>query len=248
MALACVFLGSMILIRFEQDAPGELVDCAEVFGLVERVKATLDDLSSTQRQVMRGAGLYDAVKVMREVVELCISEPEFNEELIAERMLETSIHSLLTVLGFQPDDRWTVCIFKAEIAKGKPVTLSVLAHRRYEPCDRGKTRVWQSGEGNVGLAFLKKEELIIENSSTPDVANTYRPSQDNRRAHDANLYASSVTVPVLVGKDDRAWGVVVATSSKHGHFRHGDRSQLHPAEAMRVLGSMLELAVTRTYK
>ena len=159
--------------------------------------------------------------------------------------LTAARQSLLVALDFDHQDVWTICIYEASTdpESGK-VALCCIAHDRTVPCKLSEARVWQGGDGVVGIAYSTAMEKIIPDMSTPGLGTAYT-SVSNARSSDQERYLSFAAIPILVGNNKIPWGVAVATSNQPDHFYSRARTKLRRPKSVRVQQAMARPAAGR---
>jgi hypothetical protein len=148
-------------------------------------------------------------------------------------------------MGFDLTDFWTICVYRAERLEGELV-LRLVAHDRSQDCDLADARTWKLGVGAAGIAFAKRDEVVVPDLEDDSVGTAFRLPVASRKVDDNLRYRSMFAVPIIVGKFDASnmpWGVAMATSSQPWHFGAENAKGVKPEEGVRSLGAIVALAV-----
>jgi hypothetical protein len=109
-------------------------------------------------------------------------------------------------------------------------------------------RIWDPGEGHVGMAFQGKREYIAGDTARPDARQIFEAPEPKRRSDDPERYKSIASIPIRLGKGDPV-GVLVATSDVASRFylpsERGDPAR-DPVEPLRVLAREVALIIELT--
>ena len=246
-ASGIVALGGFALLILEQDAASELSTAGRFFDftrqLVDEKRDHQAQLELLNRDIERFAALNTAVNALREFVEQAAAAKNANLQAIVGAALKSARPHLLKALDFRIGDSWTICVYKAEPAAdvGK-AALRLFAHEREIDCEKKQARLWTEGEGNVGQVYAKRKALIIADMLAAEMKKACGPWYNNTRLKDDERYRSLATVPILIGRSSTAWGVVVGTTSKPGHFNENPNLGLKTHEPILELAAMIALA------
>jgi hypothetical protein len=186
----------------------------------------------------------NAVKLMRGVLELALGENKTDTEYIVKKLLEVSDRDLANALGFELRYPWTICVYKGD----KNLTdqtefLRCVAHFRSIACEISEARKWPSGVGVAGISYAQAREVVVEDLHAEGLGNVLEIADRHRRSNDRERHVSICSVPILVGKPNACWGVVVGSCSIPGHFSDGDSLGFNTTEPLRVLADMVALGV-----
>lgn len=97
-------------------------------------------------------------------------------------------------------------------------------------------RLWEPGQGHVGIAWAQSEGKICSDITASGIAEMFSP-KDAKQPYDTVTYTSFVSEPLgPLGNDRHPYGVLVATSSLAGRFNIGSALPLrHAASAIAAL-------------
>lgn len=102
------------------------------------------------------------------------------------------------------------------------------------------------------MALLRDAEIVAPDMLDPLGRSLFNLQSGDMKDDDAIRYRSMIAIPVNVGKDDRPWGVVLASSDEPHHFLMDgadDNVELPlRTEALRAFGGLVALAVAGTRK
>jgi hypothetical protein len=242
-----VALGGVFMLLTDRDASAALesarkaLDAAKAHETEQQLSQQFE--AEMAGEIERAVQLYTAMVVMRGAIERTITATVGDEIETVSGLLVYSRRPLLLALGFDMDDHWTICIYKAaEDVVTKKTQLHCIAHERSIPCDVGEARSWPECVGVGGLSYGQRREIIVPDMTAPELGNLFDLGSLTR-SYNLERYRSIVAVPVRVGAETIPWGIVVATSDRAEHFHTDQRTGVRSAEAIRALGSMVSLAV-----
>ena len=162
---------------------------------------------------------------VREVIETAVTEGCKDEEqlqkfsyailgLLAERR-----HSLFEM----GDEYWNFSVYRPDASSGR---LICLACRRESPDDeKSEHRSWTPGEGHVGLAFLRGQEIIFSDATSDELKPVLSAKGEQLKQYDEQRYKSLASMPISTdGK--QPLGILIATSDRVGRFKNeSERSE-----------------------
>ena len=208
---------------------------------------TITELEAEFRWITQ---LYGTAKALREFVE---AAPDVGTEDAKNALMET-LSALLDMVVAQKDvllgmtdERWNFAIYLYEPTGDQLKCL--ICRRPIRAEETAPHRAWHPGEGHVGLAFSRGEELVASDTSDPQIEQLFRGHGAKHRDDDTARYRSIASIPIRT-RGDNPWGVLVATSDRAGRFRPvtaPSRSAIDHAEPLRVLATNLAAAIDRTH-
>lgn len=151
-------LGALLLL-FEHNSAGEINVARQALDQARQREGELtirDNRQSEHQNFIQGVlrrmtELYSAMTRMCSVIQATISTKQAQEVKIIESLLESSERSLKIAAGFQIEQHWTICVYRAEHDETDGRTyLRYKAGLRSVPCDLSKARAWPEGVGAGG--------------------------------------------------------------------------------------------------
>ncbi len=113
------------------------------------------------------------------------------------------------------DDYFNISIYEQGEAGG---VLNGVECFRSHPADAmGPHRAWRSGEGYVGLAFSRRQEVVFSDTRLQDVSSLISVPPDKRKEADSRRYVSLVAAPIFL-EESAPFGVIVASSDRPRRF------------------------------
>lgn len=248
-------IASLFFAVFDRDSSEELETARQAVALAQQ--ATLDadearrsaeeerrfyaELSERVNEEERAAELYQAMFLMRGVLERAVDEYSIDQLQIIQTMVNAASRSLIIALGFRMAEHYTLCVYKAETDLNNcKTTLRCVAHDRTIDCPIGEARLWPAGVGVAGAAYSRVNEIVVPDLTAIEIGSLYGA---NQKDGDSEKYKSIAAVPILIGESDTPWGVVTATSDREGHFSLDDEPSVQTVEGVRALAAMTSLAV-----
>lgn len=247
-----VAIGGVFVLITERDVSETLDAAREAMEKAREFQTEKNDFENNinwlNHEVRRGLELYNSMDVMRGFIEQSLGLPDTSVASIMQNCLTGAQSSLRVAFDFSIGDTWTICVYEAQNDResGK-VVLRCVAHDRSIQCDLDKARVWQEGNGVVGVAYSNAREIIVPDMSAPELGTTF-DLRENSRDHDPERYRSMAAVPVMVGSGKIPWGVVVATSNRPRHFHDEPVDGVATAEPVRAIAAMAALAAKALVK
>jgi hypothetical protein len=210
---ALVAIGGVFVLITERDISETLDAAREAIEKAREFEEEKNDFEGNinwlSNEVRRGLELYNSMDVMRGFIEQSLDVPGASVASIMQNCLNGAQSSLHVAFDFAVGDTWTICIYEAQTsAESGKVILRCVAHDRTIQCRLEEARVWQEGNGVVGVAYSNAREIIIPDMYAPELGTTF-DLKENARAHDRARYHSMVAVPIMVGSDRIPWGVAI---------------------------------------
>ena len=239
-------LGGLIVTIRERDSAKELSLAQEALDAARSVRAelavSLNEFDEQAGHLRRVVSLYLAIRSMRSVLESTAANNQTDVELIRTLLIYSS-RSLKIALNFRLDEHWTIAVYRSEKNESEDRRyLRCIAQERSFECNINDARLWPEGSVPAGVSLALKAEIAV-----PDTAASNFSSMMDlgklAKEDDAVRYRSMFAAPVLVDGHDRAWGVVMATSSRPYHFDCGGPDGVRTAEAVRTLADMIALGL-----
>jgi GAF domain len=153
-------------------------------------------------------------------------------------MLKQARRALFLAHGFEMNDFHTICVYQRVMGSDGRPELVCRAHIRAIDCELALARVWKEGIGVAGTALAKATEVVVPDLTAPELGTLYNLRE--KKDEDDTRYRSIVAEPISLDGSGALWGVLIATSSRAGHFSVQDRSYVNVTEA---LAGMISLAV-----
>jgi hypothetical protein len=235
-----------VLIEFLDENTAEAIDRAG--DLARKVKQRDAEIASLEEDYIFSERLQAVTVALREIVNQVASSgpgPEDAQRARLGLMLDFVVADRVLLFGMDTD-RFNFAIY---IYDGADQALHCAACRRPIRAEElADHRVWDPGEGHVGMAFQGKREYIAEDTSRPDARQIFDAPEPKRRSDDPERYKSIASIPIRLGRGDPV-GVLVATSDVAGRFYlPNDRVDpaRDPVEPLRVLAREVALILELT--
>lgn len=244
-ACAIVAIGGVFVIVTEQDASSQLALAQKAIETAREAEAKYEVISDLEYQTYLLIELYQAMNVMRGVVEQVANLDKCDEVDLVAKLLKAAERSLVISMDFQQADQWTIGVYMAvpDPTQTTRAQLKCVALKRAIECKIGDTRVWDEGTGIMGVAYANGDEIIIPDLQAEGLSAVFGASGNETRAYDSDRYRSMVAVPIKVEGLAKPWGVVTATSDRVGHFTTRATTGVQPDEGARALAGMVALLV-----
>lgn len=236
-----VFFGAVFVLITEDDASEELATARRASEELREAQDAVDAYSVYDEIIDKQVNLYQALMVMRGVIERAVVTGD-KISLVTKSLLELTDRLLPVSLGFAQADHWTICIYRAvpnHVGRDK---LICAAHNRAIKCEINEARAWEEGVGVSGIAYANRQEIIVPNMHAAGLGSVFNIAA-GARPYDSERYRSMAVVPVKVDGQQKPWGVVVATNDRYNHFTLDEGVGLQTAEAVRAVAGMVALAV-----
>jgi hypothetical protein len=240
---ALIFLVAMTLLIGDGDPTAELRKAHIALNKAEELELYRPNVDANLREISRLSYLFVSIQIMRSIIEQSLRQRVANCDLVIDLLFTMSKQPLPIAMNFDISDEWTICVYKAEQRVGAPDQLRCIAHNRAINCDLSTARMWSEGVGVAGISYANRREVIVPDLRADNLGNLFNVDQ-NQRSYDENRYRSFAVVPISLEPSAKPWGVVVATSSKPGHFSPHSEPGLKTAEAVRNLAGMIALAIS----
>ena len=195
-----VAIGGIYVLITERDVSEALDTAREAVEKAREFEQEKNDFEANidwlNREVRRGLELYNLMLVMRSFIEKSLGLPDISVGSIMHNCLIGAQSSLHVALDFAVGDTWTICVYEAQNDKesGK-VVLRCVAQDRSIHCSIDEARVWQEGNGVVGVAYSNARQIIVPDMYAPELGTTFSLTE-NSRAHDRERYHSMAAVPL----------------------------------------------------
>ena len=245
--LVAVLIGGLVFAFVDEGAPETIARALAAIEGARTRDLTITELEAEFRWITQ---LYGTAKALREFVE---AAPDVGAEEAKTAVMGT-LSALLDMVVAQKDvlfgmtdERWNFAIYLYEPTGDQLKCL--ICRRPIRAEETAPHRAWQSGEGHVGLAFSRGEELVASDTADPQIEQLFRGHGAKHRDDDTIRYRSIASIPIRT-RGDNPWGVLVATSDRAGRFRPvtaRSRSAIDHAEPLRVLATNLAAAIDRTH-
>ncbi len=246
--LVAAFLGGVALVFLDKNLAGSLKLATDATAELQNVQSTLAGLDAAfenaQTRDRQLRALRAASVALRGGIEKSLFRAPPDETATMAELLDIGLDELQAAMGFVAGDVWTISIYRAE--PGAPVSLRRLATRRSNRAEETQpSREWSSGQGHIGMTWLRAAEVVLEDVTDPAIRHAMNTPADKDTPSDAWRYKSIAAVPVIRDGVAEPWGVVIATSSRAGQFSPAPLSAgSERAEAMRVFAGLIALAAS----
>jgi hypothetical protein len=162
----------------------------------------------------------EAIRLMVEVAEAALLT-NASVEKSAEHLLSMAGSKIRASCDYKTDDFHTITIF--QMIAGAPDKMVPIARSWTDPSKADGGRSWEKGFGYTGLLWSwavdnSKAQIVEPDTATPEARARYRVGEPD--AEREARYRSVACFPILVGRENKVWGVVTATSSRAGVFKH----------------------------
>jgi hypothetical protein len=249
-AATIVFLSAVIQLRTEKDASLALaaarnaMDKAALQNLEssEQAKRMAEMEAGFEQEIGRSDYLQQARDFARQAFEeLILSGEHWDETAIINTIFKPTERSLKLALGFQAEDRYTICVYKTTPSPGSRwPELRLVSHLRAIDCEFGKARVWSYAVGLAGAALALGRDLAEPDLALRQVKARYGLDPDDVR--DDEAHRSAFAGPIWGGQKEYPWGVLAVTVNRPGHFN--DKEDPTFTGVAKSLAGILSLAVT----
>jgi len=245
--LVAVLIGGLVFTFVDEGAPETIARALAAIEGARLRDRTIAELEAEFRWITQ---LYGTAKALREFVE---AAPDAGAEE-AKNALTGTLGALLDMVVAQKDvlfgmtgERWNFATYFYDRTTDQLDCL--LCRRPIRAEETAPHRAWHPGEGHVGLAFSRGEELVASDTADPQIEQLFRAHGAKHRGDDTIRYRSIASIPIRT-RGDNPWGVLVATSDRAGRFRPVtalSRSAIDHVEPLRVLATNLAAAIDRTH-
>lgn len=242
-----VAIGGFFVIITEENAPTELALAQKAVEAARDAEAKYEVIDQLEDDLLRLVELYQAMGVMRSVIESLAAAAPIAEEEVAKKILKASERSLAIAMDFAQADQWTLGVYRAEPGdEPNRAVLRCIAHKRAIECDTSEARVWKEGTGIAGVAYSNGDEIVVPDLQADGLSAVFGTSANVARPYDSDRYRSMVAVPIKVDGMSKPWGVVAATNDRVEHFNPPFGSGPKPDEGARTLAGMIALGIAVT--
>jgi hypothetical protein len=245
--LAAVLIGGLVFAFVDEGAPEAI---ARALAAIEGARVrdrTINELEAEFRWITQ---LYGTAKALRELVEAALDAR--TEE--AKNALTGTLGALLDVVVAQKDvlfgmtsERWNFAVYLYD--RNADQLDCLICRRPIRAEETAPHRAWRPGEGHVGLAFSRDEELVASDTADPQIEQLFRAHGAKHRDDDTIRYRSIASIPIRK-RGDHPFGVLVATSDQAGRFwpvTAPSHSAIDHFEPLRVLATNLATVIDRTH-
>ncbi|WP_423605694.1 hypothetical protein [Sphingomonas sp. MS122] len=246
LGIGLVFVGGILLLLLRDEAPELLARAAalerEAQKFLDERDSLLAGLDSAAALDRKRLALIDANRTMREALEQALLVPEATPGVASHLMLQTALRFITASIGFDADEEWAISVFQVQGEGDEAVLNRIAAARADRLSEQNNPRSWKRNEAFVGAAWHSARDLIIEDSSDPQVTQDYPVPRDKQRDYDTGRYRSMAAIPVRLGAEPRIWGVVAASSNHVGRFRRDPNNrQVQTVDTVRAMARMIAL-------
>jgi hypothetical protein len=182
------------LIEFLDENTAEAIDRAG--DLARTVKQRDSEIASLEKDYIFSERLQAVTVALREIVNQVASSgpgPEDAQRARLGLMLDFLVADRVPLFGMDTD-RFNFAIYIYDDADQAPHCAACRRPIRAE--ELAGHRVWDPGEGHVGMAFQGKREYIAKDTSRPDARQIFDAPESKRRADDPERYRSIASIPI----------------------------------------------------
>lgn len=115
------------------------------------------------------------------------------------------------------DEEWNFAIYHFD--KNTKELICLACRRATEVTDVHVHRSWAVGEGHVGLAFSRSNELIFSDATREELRPVIGAKGANERDYDESRYKSLASMPISTD-GEQPLGILIATSDRVGRFKN----------------------------
>lgn len=240
------FVGAIALLFLDKNLAGSLTDAADAAAELQRAVAATARLGKrfgeAEARDARSRAVNTAYELMRDSIERSLAREPMDEAATIAELLDVALGSLQSAMSLGPDDLWTISIYRAEAG---PILLRVASRRAERLEERALARQWRPGEGHIGMTFLRRDIVVLEDVADPAISHALNTPPTKHFSDDAVRYRSIASWPVTPAGEEEPWGVAIATSSIAARFSPTTGSEgWERANAMKVFAGMLALAIS----
>lgn len=246
-AAAVVFFATILVLFADKGKSSALADAREA---MDKALDRESELESELRKYQAAEKAYNAelerlshFQAARDLAraifeEVATSTAPMDELAVIDLFLKQARRSLFLAHGFDMNDFHTICVYQRVDSSDGGNELVCKAHIRAIDCELAMARTWKAGVGAAGAALARREEVLVPDLKAPQLGSLYGIPE--KKTDDEVRYRSIVAEPIALNGKNELWGVLVATSSRAGHFSMEDRSY---ADVAQSLAGMISLAV-----
>ncbi|PXW67454.1 hypothetical protein C7964_10629 [Loktanella sp. PT4BL] len=213
--LALTTFSSLVLV-FADRTTSEIL--AENLRLSKQHREDEDEFDFYENYVDHVLARLSLNSYMREIVEAATVDDGF--DLDALKKSSKAVLGLLderktALFGIQ-DEKWNFGVYRYDAEVEKLVCLA--CKRADEVPPNHVHRSWRVGEGHVGLAYSRSNEIIFSDANTPELRTVVGAKGQNYREYDEHAYRSLASMPISTDGANPL-GILVATSDKIGRYQ-----------------------------
>ena len=145
------------------------------------------------------------------------------------------------VLFSMGDEAWNFAVYLYDPVE-KLLKCS-LCRRPLRQDELAPHRSWQPGDGHVGIAWQRDEELVAADMRDPQIEPYFRAKREYK-SDDGERYRSIASIPIRIA-NAQPLGVLVATSDHIGRFKPNSSGN-DSVEPLRLLASTLAMMLHAT--
>ena len=141
------------------------------------------------------------------------------------------------VLFSMGDEAWNFAVYLFD--SEDQLLKCVLCRRPLRQEEETPHRSWRRGDGHVGIAYERNEELVAADMTNPEIEPFFRAPGAQYKTDDSIRYRSIASIPIGMAAAEPL-GVLVATSDHGGRFIV-DGAGIDNVEPLRLLSSTLAM-------
>lgn len=244
--------GGILLALIEQKSAEDLTQARESLELAKSFLSNREQVQNQFKEMRRldrkRRSLITALNTMREAAEQAAYKNETDAKTTINTALDVSINQLLSAMGYDAGEYYSVSIFKVE-QDDDASELSLLVDKRANRNEeRESSRTWKKGEGFTGAAWQRNSEVIVRDTSSSESKSAFYIPDKKQRSNDDDRYRSIASFPIRVGDPPEIWGVVTITSDHVGRFSEDSNDgTTENVDAARSIAGMVALLAGFTY-
>lgn len=208
--------GSLILVFADSTTP-ELL--AENLSLARKAEVDAKAFEFMEEFIDHQLARVSLNSYLREIVEAAVTDG--CQSLDDLKSYSDSILGLIVArkrtLFDMADEEWNFAVYRYDDVKKKLICLA--CKRATAVDDSHNYREWEVGEGHVGLAFSRSNELVFSDATTEELKPIIGAKGVNERSYDQDRYKSLASMPISTD-GNFPLGILVSTSDRVGRFKN----------------------------
>ncbi len=209
-------VGSLILVFADSSAPDILSENLTLSRKAELDKQNFDFMDKFIDHQLTRVSLNS---YLRELIETAVTDgcktmqqlTKYSDSILG--LLVARKASLFDI----DDEEWNFAVYRFDHDKKRLVCLA--CRRATEVKPDHVHREWDVGEGHVGLAFSRSNELIFSDATREELRPVIGAKGENEREYDEIRYKSLASMPISTD-GEHPLGILIATSDRIGRFKN----------------------------
>ncbi|MXO72075.1 GAF domain-containing protein [Alteraurantiacibacter buctensis] len=236
---ASAFSGGVLLLLADWETPDLLQDARAYLTEVKRYLVERDGLLrlDDKRRAL--------LEMQSDIYEACESLPrETPIDDVLRAILAVGSINLHAAIGFDVGERWAFSVFRLATVDSEEQMQRVAVHWAERGAEQLEGRNWKIKEGFTGWAWADAEEVVVANAYDAEWNGRFLAPSGKILETDVQKYVSAAAIPIIVGLEDRVWGVVTATSNIAGRFKRNPQDvRSQNVDTVRVLARLIATQV-----